>query len=357
MADPATRRSDDSVSLGGKRERDDEERPAVVSETSYSPDAGSAAAMPLSATAEEFEMTHVHSVYQQIASHFSATRYRPWPRVAAFVAGVPPGSIVVDMGCGNGKNIPSSGRPPPESAADGRKDDKNRPPVATSWFVGCDRSSALLNDARAGRIALGAPLAGDVLQCDNLMPALREGIADAVLSIAVIHHMSTHARRVAAVRALFRLLRPGGALLIYVWAMEQEKRKGTAPVTVPTAVAAAAADSCVAGGAAAPPPPATHRREDTVGVAGPGDVMIDWAVHAKFDPSTPTLQRYYHLFSKGELESLCREALNGQLAAMPTSTAGEVAACVADLNPAKLATLEESYFDKENWCVVIRKRC
>lgn len=48
---------------------------------------------------------------------------------------------------------------------------------------------------------------------------LRSGSVDAVLSIAVLHHISTEARRVAALRELMRVLRLGGELLVSVrWA-------------------------------------------------------------------------------------------------------------------------------------------
>ena len=33
----------------------------------------------------ELEDKHVHQVYEQIANHFSVTRYKPWPVVDAFL--------------------------------------------------------------------------------------------------------------------------------------------------------------------------------------------------------------------------------------------------------------------------------
>ena len=48
---------------------------------------------------------------------------------------------------------------------------------------------------------------------------------DAVLSIGVIHHFSTHKRRTKAIQELARILKPGGRIMIYVWAMEQRLRK------------------------------------------------------------------------------------------------------------------------------------
>ena len=58
--------------------------------------------------ASQLEKTHVHSVYENIAGHFSETRHRKWPRVAEFVTSLPLGSILVDVGCGNGKYLGNS---------------------------------------------------------------------------------------------------------------------------------------------------------------------------------------------------------------------------------------------------------
>ena len=49
-------------------------------------------------TPEEREERHVHEVYSSIATHFSDTRYNPWPRVAGFLSSLPPGSLVADVG-------------------------------------------------------------------------------------------------------------------------------------------------------------------------------------------------------------------------------------------------------------------
>lgn len=55
--------------------------------------------------AEKLENRHVHEVYEKIAPHFSGTRHSPWPRIAEFLRNQPLGSIVADVGCGNGKYL------------------------------------------------------------------------------------------------------------------------------------------------------------------------------------------------------------------------------------------------------------
>lgn len=47
----------------------------------------------------------MYEVYEKIAPHFSNTRYKPWPKIADFLNGLEAGSIVADVGCGNGKYL------------------------------------------------------------------------------------------------------------------------------------------------------------------------------------------------------------------------------------------------------------
>jgi len=58
----------------------------------------------LSGTAhQQLEDENVRDVYDAIAGHFSATRFAIWPRVREFIESLPPGALVADVGCGNGK--------------------------------------------------------------------------------------------------------------------------------------------------------------------------------------------------------------------------------------------------------------
>lgn len=64
-----------------------------------------------------------------------------------------------------------------------------------------------------------------MLVLDNLTLPFRDESLDAVVSIAVVHHLATTERRICALRELARALRIGGRLIISVWAMEQTHRK------------------------------------------------------------------------------------------------------------------------------------
>lgn len=55
--------------------------------------------------ASKLENLHVHEVYENIGSHFSKTRHKPWPNVLNFVQSLDVGSVLIDVGCGNGKYL------------------------------------------------------------------------------------------------------------------------------------------------------------------------------------------------------------------------------------------------------------
>lgn len=54
------------------------------------------------------ELENVHKIYNEIANHFSETRHSPWPQVKQFIDDLPIGSVLVDIGCGNGKYLSSN---------------------------------------------------------------------------------------------------------------------------------------------------------------------------------------------------------------------------------------------------------
>ncbi|KAJ5755344.1 tRNA (carboxymethyluridine(34)-5-O)-methyltransferase [Penicillium manginii] len=126
--------------------------------------------------ADEYEQNHVHEVYQQIAGHFSATRFKAWPIVERFLQAQAPGSVGLDVGCGNGKNLTVN------------KD---------VFIVASDRSENL------ARIAIQhqphSTVVADILQLPH-----RDAFFDFAISIAVVHHMSTPERRVEAVAEILR---------------------------------------------------------------------------------------------------------------------------------------------------------
>ncbi|KAK6115755.1 hypothetical protein DH2020_008024 [Rehmannia glutinosa] len=143
----------------------------------------------------EIEKKYVHRVYDAIAPHFSSTRFAKWPKVQTFLNALPSGSLILDAGCGNGKYL---GLNP------------------NCYFIGCDISAPLIN--------ICTDKGHDVLVADAVNLPYRTGYGDAAISIAVLHHLSTESRRKGAVEELIRVVKPGGLVLITVWAREQEDK-------------------------------------------------------------------------------------------------------------------------------------
>ncbi|KAG4416461.1 hypothetical protein IFR04_010379 [Cadophora malorum] len=193
---------------------------------------------------ESYEEQHVHQVYEQIASHFSSTRYKPWPIVESFLQSLTPGSIGLDIGCGNGKYLAVN------------KD---------VFIIASDRSTNLVKIATQHE-------SHAAVVADSLSLPHQDGRFDFAICIAVVHHLSTRERRAEAVAAILKCLKEGGKALVYVWALEQ---KGS-------------------------------RRGWDEG--SEQDVMVPWVmksgkkkVEEGAEPEK-TFQRYYHLYRKGELE-------------------------------------------------------
>ncbi|XP_042494599.1 LOW QUALITY PROTEIN: tRNA (carboxymethyluridine(34)-5-O)-methyltransferase [Macadamia integrifolia] len=143
----------------------------------------------------DIEKKYVHHVYDAIAPHFSSTRFAKWPKVATFLNTLPPGSLILDAGCGNGKYL-------------GLNPD--------CFYIGCDISAPLINIC-AGR-------GNEVIVADAVNLPYRAEFGDVAISIAVLHHLSTESRRKKAIAELVRVVRKGGMVLITVWAVEQEDK-------------------------------------------------------------------------------------------------------------------------------------
>ncbi|XP_030632519.1 alkylated DNA repair protein alkB homolog 8 [Chanos chanos] len=314
------------------------------------------------------EAEFVHQVYEEISAHFSSTRHSPWPRVRDFLLSLPPGSILADVGCGNGKYLGIN------------------PDVIT---LGFDRSSCL--------VGICADKGFEACVSDALCVPLRSRSCDACISIAVIHHFSTQDRRLAAVKELMRLLKPGGLALIYVWALEQELNKqkskylkqnkehrteenqhldhsetelhphntqedsGKDCPLLNDARETSQKDSLLpeytkgesgkdtqflnysgedSGKLSLPKKLSVHTNRTAFNSQ---DLLVPWhmksndtrhrsddaSADGNLSKSSPVHHRYYHVFQQGELEQLCSNI--------------------------KDAMVKNSYYDQGNWCVILEK--
>lgn len=297
--------------------------------------------------ASQLEQEYVHRVYEEIAGHFSSTRHTPWPYIVEFLKALPSGSLVADIGCGNGKYLGIN---------------------KELYMIGCDRSQNLVDICRERQF--------QAFVCDALAVPIRSGSCDACISIAVIHHFATAERRVAALQELVRLLRPGGRALIYVWAMEQEYKKRKSKylrenrigqgkkeeihddASMQELLVEQMPDLRNQDSASSAPSISDSQKggcnsrkvtnsELPIHINRTSfhsqDLLVPWHLKGTrnkdkpiepFDPvgshdPSPVFHRYYHVFREGELEAACRTLNN--------------------------VSILQSYYDQGNWCVILQK--
>mmetsp|Transcript_22038 Transcript_22038/g.31978 ORF Transcript_22038/g.31978 Transcript_22038/m.31978 type:complete len:399 (+) Transcript_22038:13-1209(+) len=213
-------------------------------------------------TTPSTERDHVHAVYDAIATQWHHTRGKRgvlWPGATQFLKSLPKGSMVADVGCGDGKYFPAIWE-------------------AGSYVIGMDMSIPLLKTAvgschanvgggkdggdggstkvgqkeeeeetkatgeRQGKEE-GAAAAAAVgpesrrihpekksldsrpalIGADCMHVPIKDASCDAAICIAVMHHLSTVERRLRCLSELARIVKVGGMINVQAWAMEQEK--------------------------------------------------------------------------------------------------------------------------------------
>lgn len=260
----------------------------------------------------EYERTHVHALYDCIATHFSDTRHSPWPRVAEWLYTLQPATRVLDIGCGNGKYM--------------------RLPRCQAQIEGCDMSNSLLDICRERNLI--------VRHADCCALPHADESYDCALSCAVLHHLSTVDRRLAAIREALRVIRKPQSIA----------QATAAAVSTTSQPMPASLDERIppTSDASTPAPPhspdsaeggqlllcawAQEQDESSRRRFASQDVLVPWRKSGgthKPEDNQSSVQRYCHVYRVGELEALFR-AVGG-------------------------CTIELSYFDRGNWAVRARR--
>ena len=138
---------------------------------------------------------YVVQVYDKIATHFNDTRAYTWDSVEKFVKSLTSYSSLVEIGCGNGKNLLI-------------RDDLIR--------VGMDISQEMTKITKNKSIDCGL---GD---CQWL--PFKTNSFDASISIAVNHHLDCPNKRLQALGEQIRITKPGGKILLQVWSTSAVKK-------------------------------------------------------------------------------------------------------------------------------------
>ena len=195
----------------------------------------------------DIETKYVSNTYTDIADHFSSTRYSHWNLVKKYIEDLQNVNInlnlennknFLDFGCGNGKYLSLVEK------------------FNTYALDNCEKLLNIVKKTYPNTKIIKADICDDV-DFINLKP----DYFDSIISVAVIHHLSTEYRRIKALENIFMLLKSGGTCLITVWTTSIDKIKGVKFKKL----------TC------------------------PGDYLILW--NNKY-------QRYYHLFEFDELDKL-----------------------------------------------------
>lgn len=138
---------------------------------------------------------NVVSVYNEIADHFDVTRAYLWKSVKEFINSLDKNSVILDAGCGNGKNMCRT----------------------DCIHIGIDNSREMVKIClNKNQFAINADI--------KSIP-FRNNYFDATTCIAVIHHLTNEDDRLCALSELIRVTKKGGLIFIQVWDDDLSERK------------------------------------------------------------------------------------------------------------------------------------
>lgn len=140
------------------------------------------------------ETTYVKEVYEEIANHFSNTRVYKWSWVIDFLDSLKKDAIVYDLGCGNGRNMDHG----------------------SLKFIGIDNCENFVSICKNKNL--------NVINSNITKIPLNNNSADAIICIAVFHHLSSTENRIQALLEMKRLIKPGGKILLSTWSINQPQK-------------------------------------------------------------------------------------------------------------------------------------
>ena len=142
----------------------------------------------------KLETTYVKEVYEEIAPHFSKTRVYKWSWVIDFLDSLKRDSIVYDLGCGNGRNMNHG----------------------SLKFIGIDNCENFISICKSKNFS--------VINSNITKIPLDNNSADAIICIAVFHHLSSIENRIQSLLEMKRLVKQGGKILLSIWSINQPQK-------------------------------------------------------------------------------------------------------------------------------------
>lgn len=196
-------------------------------------------------------MISTKQIYSRICDDFDRSRTKMWPCVRRFLS-IPTCKNVLDIGCGNGKNMIF-------------------PDIPDITFKGVDFCPEFVDICRKKGL--------DVTEADMTSLPFPDENFDGVMAIASYHHLDNDTDRRKALREMYRVLKKDGVGIIVVWAKEQD---GDSRFVFDSGVKTSAFG---------------------------WDEYVEWKL--KKEDGYESYKRYYHVYEKGDLENeitmLCPE--------------------------------------------------
>nr|QFG74337.1 MAG: methyltransferase domain protein [Megaviridae environmental sample] len=140
------------------------------------------------------EQNNIQS-YNNIANQFSDKRFKPWDWIDKFITSKSEGSDILDIGCGNGRNMEYS----------------------NYNFTGVDNCKEFISICTNKNL--------NAIECDMTSLPFETNSFDSIISIASFHHLANHDRRELAVKEMSRVLKNDGNILLSVWSKDQSHNK------------------------------------------------------------------------------------------------------------------------------------
>ena len=204
-------------------------------------------------------MTNIYTkisedTWNTIAKSFDSTRRTPWKECTDFIKTLSKKSILVDIGCGNGRHlIPSA--------------------MHCKSVIGLDVSKELLKIVQK-KIYKNNLNNVELIHSDAVNIPLTNCSVDAVLYIATLHNISKRYRRIKSLKEINRILKSNGKAIISVWSRWQDKFRQYFLIRMIT----------------------------QFGYNEFGDIDIYWRQHGL------NISRFYHLYSKKEFQKDINQA-------------------------------------------------
>ncbi len=198
----------------------------------------------------KYLLTKTTEDYNLIAEDYSRTRKEVWQEMEfLFEKYLNAGEVVLDLGCGNGRWLESFQK---------RKAD----------YFGVDNSEKLVEIARRNYPYARLQVA------DILSLPFSDGFFDKIYSIAVLHHIPSYELRIKSLEEIKRVLKPRGLLVLTVWRFHQLEERWLIFKNMFLKLF--------------------------------GKSKLDWK--DVLEPWGKMTNRYYHCFSKKELEELVKKS-------------------------------------------------